>query len=151
MREIEFDIKKLKKVSKDNCFICKKGINCENIIYKDENIIAFLDLYPSTKGYTLVATKKHIEEIAQLSKEEYLHMQNIIFSISKAIKKSFNPKRICILKSGDILKHLHFHIIPIYNAQDNFLDILLRKKSVLELSKEERRCIASDIKKALII
>lgn len=147
MQERQFDIKNLKRISKDQCFICKNQIATEDIIYEDKDIIAFLDLYPPTKGYTLVATKKHIEEVTELSKKEYLTLQEILFKISEAIKKSFNPKRICLLKSGDLVPHLHFHIIPMYkDIHNNFLDVLL-KKSILELSKEERREISSEIKK----
>jgi len=148
MKKIKFDIKKLKKLDKKKCFICKNQINKENIIYENNEIIAFLDLYPPTKGYILVATKKHIEEVTELSENEYLNLQKILFKISKAIKKAFNPKRIYILKTGDLVAHLHFHIMPIYNINNNFTDILL-KKSIIKLSKEERKNITSEIKELI--
>ncbi len=146
MQEKQFDIQKLEKIPKDKCFICKHQIDDEDIVFENDKFIAFLDMYPPTKGYTILAIKSHIEDISELSENEYLEFQKILFQISKAIKKTFNPKRICLLNSGGLLTHWHFHIIPIYGeVYNNFIDVVL-KKSVLEISKDERKKIASEIK-----
>ncbi len=149
MEEKKFDIKKLKKIPKEKCFICKHQIDDSDIIFENDKFIAFLDLYPPTKGYTLLAVKKHLEDITELPEKEYLELQEILFKISKAIKKTFNAKRICILNSGGLLTHLHFHIIPMYEeVYDNFIDIIL-KKEILELSKEEMSELKDKIKNNL--
>ncbi len=148
MREKRFDIKRLDKIPKEKCFICKHQINDEDIVFENDKFIAFLDLYPPTKGYTILATKKHVEDITELSEYEYMEFQKILFQISEAIKKALNPKRICLLNSGGLLTHWHFHIIPMYkDVYNNFIDVIL-KKSVLEISKEERKSIASNIRRA---
>ena len=149
MQEKQFDIQKLEKIPKDKCFICKHQIDDEDIVFENDKFIAFLDMYPPTKGYTILAIKKHIEDITELSENDYLEFQKILFQISEAIKKTFNPKRICLLNSGGLLTHWHFHIIPMYKeVYNNFIDVIL-KKSVLEISKEERKKIASEIKRNL--
>jgi len=149
MQERQFDIQKLKKIPKEKCFICKHQIDDADIVFENDKFIAFLDLYPPTKGYTILAVKRHIEDITELSEDEYLEAQKILFRISKAIKKAFGPKRICLLNSGGLLTHWHFHIIPMYKeVYDNFIDVIL-KKSVLEISRGERKRIASEIKKNL--
>ena len=149
MKEKQFDIQKLEKIPKEKCFICKNQIDDEDIIFENDKFVAFLDLYPPTKGYTILAIKKHIEDITELSEDEYIEFQKILFQISKAIKKAFNPKRICLLNSGGLLTHWHFHIIPMYKeVYNNFIDVIL-KKSVLEIPKEERKKVASEIKKRL--
>jgi histidine triad (HIT) family protein len=149
MQEKQFDIQKLGKIPKDKCFICKHQIDDEDIVFENDKFIAFLDMYPPTKGYTILAIKKHIEDITELSEKDYLEFQKILFQISEAIKKIFNPKRICLLNSGGLLTHWHFHIIPMYKeVYNNLIDVVL-KKSVLEISKDERRKIASEIKKNL--
>jgi histidine triad (HIT) family protein len=149
MQEKQFDIQKLGKIPKDKCFICKHQIDDEDIVFENDKFIAFLDMYPPTKGYTILAIKKHIEDITELSEKDYLEFQKILFQISEAIKKIFNPKRICLLNSGGLLTHWHFHIIPMYKeVYNNLIDVVL-KKSVLEISKDERRKIASEIQKNL--
>ena len=109
-----------------------------------------LKVLGSTLTYTILAIKKHVEDITELSEEEYLEFQNILFKISKAIKKAFNPKRTCLMNSGGLLTHWHFHIIPMYKeVYNNFIDAIL-KKSVLEISKEERKEIVLEIKDNLV-
>ena len=149
MQEKQFDIQKLEKIPKDKCFICKHQIDNEDIVFENDKFIAFLDMYPPTKGYTILAIKKHLEDITELSENDYLEFQKILFQISEAIKKAYNPKRICLLNSGGLLTHWHFHIIPMYKeVYNNFIDVVL-KKSVLEISKDERKKIASEIKRNL--
>lgn len=105
MKKEKFDIKKLKKIPKEECFICNGKISESEIIFEDDKFIAFLDQYPPTKGHTILTTKKHIEDIIELSQEEYLKFQGTLLKISEPIKKSLNPKRICLLNSGGLLCH----------------------------------------------
>jgi len=127
----------LRKFLRRNVLFVKHEIHNDDIIFENDKFIAFLDLYPPTKGYTILAPKKHIGDITELSEQEYMEFQKILFRISQAIKKAFNPKRICLLNSGGLLSHWHFHIIPMYKeVYNNFIDVIL-KKSILELSKEK--------------
>jgi len=149
MKERKFDIEKLEKIPKEKCFICNNQIGDSDIVFENEKFIAFLDSYPPTKGYTILALKKHIEDISELSEEEYLEFQRILFKISKAIKNAFNPKRICLLNSGGLLTHWHFHIIPMYKEMyNNFIDVIIKKK-ILDLSKTERENLTNKIKNQL--
>ena len=108
-----------------------------------------LKVLGSTLTYTILAIKKHVEDITELSEEEYLEFQNILFKISKAIKKAFNPKRTCLMNSGGLLTHWHFHIIPMYKEMyNNFIDVIIKKK-ILDLSKTERENLTNKIKNQL--
>jgi diadenosine tetraphosphate (Ap4A) HIT family hydrolase len=151
MKKEKFDINELykKKILKDNCFICKNLIPREEIIYEDDNSIIFLDKNPPTLGYVLIALKNHYEDITEVPSSEFLEMQKILHKISLAIKKAFNPKRICVLNSGDTLKHFHYHIIPMYrDLHNNLIDVIL-KKSVISMSEPEKKEIINKIKENL--
>ena len=149
MKTEKFEINNLKKIGKEKCFICKSQISKEELIFEDKNFIVFLDLYPPTKAYTIVAPKKHFEDVSEFSEKEYLEFQKLVYKISFAIKKAFNPKRICLLNSGGLLNHFHFHLIPVYKEMyNNFLDIIL-KKEILKFSREEKMKIVSKIQRYL--
>ena len=152
MKRIKFWVKKLiNAIEGKPCFICEYSKDSSKIsytlIYEDNNFIAFLDKYPTSKGYTLVSPKKHIQDITQLTPEEYLKMQKIIHNVSNAIKKAFSPNRICLFQLGGVAPHLHFHIVPIYGTlTEQVLDII-KKKSILEFSEKENTLIANKIRK----
>jgi len=87
-----------------------------NIIYEDENTIAFLDINPFEKGHTLVVPKIPYETIMEMPEKDYLELQKIVLKIAKHFEKILNcginiwqnNKKI----SGQDINHVHFHIVP---------------------------------------
>ena len=80
----------------EDCLFCKivAGLIPSAKIFEDENIYAFLDLYPIEKGHALVIPKMHIETFFDLP--NYLIMP--LFSTAKLIalaqKKNIRGNRI---------------------------------------------------------
>jgi histidine triad (HIT) family protein len=128
--------------------IFTKIINGEIPAYKlaeTENCIAFLDVFPLSKGHTLVVPKKEIDYIFDL--DDALLSELNIFSkkVAKAIEKAIKCKRIGTAVIGLEVPHAHLHLVPINSVEDiNF------SRPKLKLSSEEMELIASEIKKHLI-
>ncbi len=107
-----------------NCIFCKianKEIE-SNIIFEDDNVVAFLDISQTTLGHTLVIPKKHVETIYDDVDPEFLSK---IPMIAKHIKETLNAEGINIVNNsgvvaGQTVNHLHFHIIPRYGDSDSF-------------------------------
>lgn len=103
----------------DDCIFCKI-INRDipsNIVYEDENILAFKDINPQMPIHILVIPKKHIESIIDLKTEDESLIGKIftaINSIAKDIgidKTGFRVISNCGENAGQTVKHLHFHIL----------------------------------------
>ena len=73
-------------------------------------------------------------------------MQKLLYRLGKAIKKAFKPTRIYIVNTGELVTHLHFHIIPIYKKTHINFGEMFFKKTILQLTKEEREKIVLRIK-----
>ncbi len=144
-----FDIDKLKQQTK-GCFFCERTIDPEAICYEDKQFIAFLDSYPPTKGYCLVAPKTHYHDLTEVGEHEYQQFQQLVHAIAQAVKKAFNPHKICLVSSGGIESHFHFHVIPMYvtDVYNHFIDVLL-KKEILNYTKSEKEDLVRQIKKYL--
>ncbi|MCK5282950.1 MAG: HIT family protein [Nanoarchaeota archaeon] len=104
--------------TKEDCIFCKiaKGdIPC-NKVYEDDKTLAFLDISPVSKGHTLVIPKEHAEKIYELSDESSEALAKTLKKISKAVEKAlgcdFNVLNNNGEKAGQLVKHVHFHIIP---------------------------------------
>lgn len=96
------------------------------------DFLAFLDISPLTKGHTLVITKKEIDYIFNMDDGLYKGLFLFAKSISKAIEKVVECKRIGIAVIGLEVPHVHIHLIPINNIGDiNF------SREKLKLSEEE--------------
>jgi len=130
-----------------DCIFCKivKGeIPCYKI-YEDNEILAFLDVFPATKGQTLVVSKKHENYIFNLDEEKYSSLFLKAKKIAKAIDKALETKKTCIVVEGFEVDHVHIRLHPCY---ENKLKI---KPMEEKLSKEELNEIKDKIKSFLFV
>jgi histidine triad (HIT) family protein len=132
---------------KDNCVFCKiiEGEIPSFKVYEDENVIAFLDTNPVSKGHTLVVPKKHVENIHEVDGMNY--MWDAIVKVSNAVKTAFNPGGINIDQNngeiaGQEVFHLHFHVTPRYDGSEIQLDY---NRSDLKSGEEISKNIKSEM------
>lgn len=95
-----------------------------HIIYEDDDVIAFLDINPATKGHTLVCPKKGYPNFSQCPLDVLTKVITVSQQLAIKIMKILNAKGINILTNeneiaGQTIPHLHFHLIPRYGKDDN--------------------------------
>nr|WP_068130624.1 HIT family protein [Nosocomiicoccus ampullae] len=122
-----------------------------NIIYEDDNFIAFLDAFPVVKGHTLVVPKKRIENIFDLDDETANDYMKVIRNVSKAVHDTFNPEGLNVIQNngefaGQSVFHIHFHILPRYKDEHDGFGY---KWEDIEFTEEEREQFAEAIKSKL--
>ena len=61
------------------CKIIKREVPSE-IVYEDEQIIAFKDIHPATPIHILVIPKKHIPSLVELEKEDEILIRKNLYS-----------------------------------------------------------------------
>ena len=98
-----------------NCLFCKI-VNKElpaDIVFEDENVLAFRDIHPKAPIHILIIPKQHIESInsensENIVKDLILTAKNIIKRDSiKGYKLVFNVGK----EGGQIIDHLHAHLL----------------------------------------
>ena len=98
------------------CKIIKKEIPSQ-IVYEDEEILAFRDIHPVTPIHILVIPKKHIESVNMITEEDELVVGKIFSTIRKIAKsegfdeKGYRVISNCGKDAGQEVKHLHFHVL----------------------------------------
>ncbi len=88
-----------------------------SIVYEDAQVVAFLSNRPVNVGHTLVAPKKHYENIYEIPEEEAAYLFRIVTKIARAVKDATGIEGIRIVQNngkdaGQVIFHLHVHIIP---------------------------------------
>lgn len=103
----------------DNCVFCKiiKGDIPSYKVYEDDTVCAFLDIMPVNKGHILVVPREHHEDIFSTPEEILGKIMAAIKKITPAVLKASRAEGFNLLlnngiASGQIVEHLHFHIIP---------------------------------------
>jgi len=123
--------------------IFTKIINGEIPSYKvaeDENNFAFLDIFPTAKGHTLVVPKLEVDNLFDLPEDRYLDLQKFARKVAKAIEKTISCNRVGVTVIGLDVPHAHIHLIPINKLSD-----ISFEKEKLKLTPEEFQQIAKDI------
>ena len=118
-------------------------------VYEDDNVLAFLDINPNRKGHTLVIPKKAVSDIFSLKEENAEALMQGIIKVAKAVKKGTRAKGVNIIsnngaEAGQIVGHLHFHIIPRFDKTE--FPLLPREEYA---SDTEKSAVAEKIRKAV--
>lgn len=100
------------------CRIAGKEIGA-NVIYEDENSMAFLDIHPRAPGHAMVIPKAHRETILDMPEEELGPLFTAVKKTASALSRTLKPDGFTIginqgKASGQEVDHLHIHIIPRY-------------------------------------
>ena len=93
-----------------NCPLCNPLK--ENIIFKNELFrVILVDEIP---GFIRVITNKHIKEFSELNDQEAVKITLAVKKIEKKMLEFLKPDKINIASLGNMVPHLHIHIIPRY-------------------------------------
>jgi len=127
--------------------IFTKIVNGEIPSYKvaeDDKHYAFLDIFPTAKGHTLVIPKKEVDKYFDLEEQEYIDLMRFARKVAKGIEKAIPCNRVGLSVIGLDVPHAHVHLIPINKVSDMSFE-----KEKLKLSTEEFQEIAENISKAI--
>jgi diadenosine tetraphosphate (Ap4A) HIT family hydrolase len=140
------------------CFVCEiisgNPDYPADMIYSDDHAIVFLDRYPRVLGYTLVAPKKHREQVTgDFSEGEYLALQSLVYRVSEAVRVEVGAERIYLLSLGSQQgnAHVHWHIVPLppgvpYQEQQ----LAIYRQGILRIPQDDRDALAQRIHRRLV-
>lgn len=103
-----------------DCIFCKiasKEIPA-HLVYEDEAVVAFKDLEPQAPAHVLVIPKKHVESVLALTEADKMLSAHILVDVIPRLAKELGiaEKGFRLVantgeEGGQIVKHLHFHIL----------------------------------------
>jgi len=86
-------------------------------VFEDEAALAFMDIMPRANGHVLVLPKAPSRNLLDANPEDLGKLMICVRKIARAVKSAFNADGVTVLQyneraGGQIIFHLHFHIIP---------------------------------------
>jgi histidine triad (HIT) family protein len=102
-----------------DCIFCQivAGKVPGDIVYQDEDIIAFRDINPQAPVHLLIISRKHIVSVAYLPEAESSLMGDMVNIANQLAKKegiSESGYRLvvnCGTEGGQLVAHLHLHLL----------------------------------------
>ena len=102
-----------------DCIFCKivSGQIPSAKIYEDEVVVAFLDIGPISDGHTLVMPRQHVEKVHSCPPELLGQIWTRLGKIAGAVALAVGADGYNVLcnngrAAGQVVDHLHFHIVP---------------------------------------
>ncbi|KAI8835888.1 histidine triad domain protein [Chytridium lagenaria] len=109
------------------CIFCKivQRQSPSHIIYEDDKILAFLDIAPLTRGHTLVIPKSHCTNLLECPTPLVSYIAEKIPWLAKGIMATVGSTAFNVLQNngataGQVVFHLHFHILPRFRNDGRF-------------------------------
>ncbi|MFA5163096.1 MAG: HIT family protein [Patescibacteria group bacterium] len=86
-------------------------------VYEDEKTLAFLDNHPTSPGHTLVVPKSHYANLEEISDEDLAALISTVKKVGRLLKDKlgiagYNVNENNDPVAGQVVNHLHFHVIP---------------------------------------
>lgn len=102
----------------DNIFakILRGEMPCHKI-YEDTNTFAFLDIMPRADGHTLIIPKSPSRNLLDAANADLATTIAVVKTIGRAAMTAFDAPGLLVqqfneAEAGQIVFHLHFHILP---------------------------------------
>lgn len=111
-----------------NCVFCgivEKKIPAR-IIAENQNAIAFLDVKPISDGHTVVISKKHYRNLQETPNDVLADMialcKQVADKIDRSKLKPWGFNYLCNQGkiAGQVIMHVHMHVIPKYGTNEGF-------------------------------
>lgn len=113
-------------------------------VAEDDNYLAFLDIFPTAKGHTLVIPKKEVDYLFDLDDETYVGLQQFAKKVAKGLKKAIPCQKVGVMVLGLEVPHAHIHLVPMQTEHD-----LINFGDKVKLSPEEFEEISAAIAKEI--
>ena len=86
-------------------------------VYEDAHVLAFLDIFPLSKGHTLIIPKQRVAFVHELDDEHAAAIGRVLPRVARAVMAASGASEYNILQNNgrgahQAVFHVHFHVIP---------------------------------------
>ena len=101
-----------------NCVLCTP--NNENILWSNDKLRVIRVDDPNFPGYFRVIWNHHVAEMSDLSEEDRCYLEKVLLTVERSVRSGMKPDKINWAQFGNMVPHLHWHIIARYRDDSHF-------------------------------
>jgi diadenosine tetraphosphate (Ap4A) HIT family hydrolase len=101
-----------------NCELCNPSE--ETILWKNEQCRVILVDDKDYPGFCRVILNQHVREMTDLPESARFNLMQIVFAVESAVRNVLNPDKINLASLGNVVPHLHWHVIPRFHHDRHF-------------------------------
>ena len=121
------------------------------VVHRGSLSCILLNKYPYNTGHSLVMPRRHLAELADHSPEELLDLMETVRLLTAAMRRALKPHGFNIglnlgpVAGAGIPGHLHFHVVPRWDGDHNYMQVLAETHVITELPPVTRRKLAEAV------
>jgi diadenosine tetraphosphate (Ap4A) HIT family hydrolase len=100
------------------CVFCNDPRAAGELLFEDDRALVILHNDWAVRGHAMVIWKAHVENVADLTIDEYVHFAAVHHRAERALLAATGADRAILLKLGIATPHLHLHIYPVSGSLD---------------------------------
>ncbi len=146
--------------NEEGCIFCncqKENVEDENslVVYKGKEVYVLMNRYPYNNGHLLIIPNRHISKISEMTETERLETFYLIEKSIEALENTMSAHGHNIgtnlgrVAGAGIEDHIHFHVVPRWNGDTNFMPVLGEVKIISEDLKKTKLRLSKYFKEML--
>ena len=118
----------------EGCFLCRKPSENDDaknhILFRERNCFALLNAYPYNAGHIMVAPYQHTGALEDLSTQGLGELMELTVRCKQLLQRAMNPDgfnlglNLGLVAGAGLRDHIHFHIVPRWNGDTNYMPVL---------------------------
>jgi ATP adenylyltransferase len=126
---------------KEGCIFCEKPKENRDkknlILFQGDAAFVIMNKYPYNNGHLMVVPKRHCVDLGQLGDKELHELSHLLRASTRILEECLHPHGFNIgMNIGKVggagEKHIHFHIVPRWEGDNNFMPVLSGTKVIPE-------------------
>jgi len=119
---------------KETCVFCaacqSKDDRTTLTLGRNRSSFSLLNLYPYTTGHAMVAPNIHCSDLAEVDVETLTEMMGTAKDLMAAMRELYRPHGFNVgfnvgeAAGAGIEEHLHLHVVPRWNADNNMMTVI---------------------------
>lgn len=127
-------------MSMDGCLYCDRGERLQSLMYficEVDGFPLYLNRNQTHRGRVILACNHHVATVAELTPQEATSFFAAVHRVTRALTKVYHPDQVNIGMYGDMVTHVHCHIVPKYKGDTDW-------NSVFQMSPQPPVCLDAE-------
>ena len=100
------------------CELC--NLAAPMTVYADSKLSVIIVDDANYPGFCRVVWRDHVREMSDLSAEDRLLLNEAVYEVELAVREVMKPSKVNVASLGNVVPHLHWHVIPRYTDDAHF-------------------------------
>src|SRR5512145_2443049 len=108
------------------------------VVHRSAHSFTVMNRYPYNSGHVMVIPRAHVQELAALSHEQYVDLNDELRRAVAVLQATYRPQGMNVGMNlgrpagAGIDEHLHWHVVPRWVGDNNFMPVLADQRVVVE-------------------